>query len=64
VKGFATFHVTGYNLLNFTWAEKNSISNKGMRGYFVKFFSLSQALEPGSAPDYGAAIVSLSIGAP
>ncbi|MDR7082219.1 hypothetical protein J2X01_001507 [Arthrobacter ginsengisoli] len=64
VKGFAAFHVTGYNLSNFSWPEKNSIPNKGLRGYFVKFVSLSQALELGSGPDYGSAVVRLSIGAP
>ncbi|MET4133941.1 pilus assembly protein TadG-related protein [Pseudarthrobacter sp. PvP090] len=64
VKGFAAFHVTGYHFASESWATSGSIPNKSIRGYFVKFVSLSQALELGSTPDYGTAIVRLTMGAP
>lgn len=64
VKGFAAFHVTGYNFANYGWSASGTITNKTVRGYFVKFVSLSEALELGSAPDYGTSVVRLSIGAP
>jgi hypothetical protein len=64
VKGFAAFHVTGYHFSSDEWPQKSGIPNKGMRGYFMKFVSLSQALELGTSPDYGTAVVRLTIGAP
>ena len=64
VKGFAAFHVTGYHFASDNWASSGSIPNKSIRGYFVKFVSLSQALELGSTPDYGTAIVRLTVGVP
>lgn len=60
VKGFAAFHVTGYHFANYNWPTGGNIINKTIRGYFVKFVSLAQAFEVGSAPDYGASIVRLS----
>lgn len=65
VKGFAAFHVTGYHFASDNWASSGSIPNKSIRGYFVKFVSLSQALELGSTTtDYGTSVVRLTIGAP
>ncbi|MDP9694102.1 UNVERIFIED_ORG: hypothetical protein J2X79_001657 [Arthrobacter globiformis] len=66
VKGFAAFHVTAYHLSNGTWGPpgSSSIPNKSIQGYFVRFVSLSQALELGDSPDYGSTIVRLTIGAP
>ncbi|MET3920461.1 TadE/TadG family type IV pilus assembly protein [Arthrobacter sp. UYEF20] len=64
VKGFAAFHVTGYHFASDSWTSGGTIANKSIRGYFVKFVSLSEALELGSAPDYGTAVVRLSIGEP
>lgn len=64
VKGFAAFHVTGYQFANYGWSAGGTIANKTIRGYFVKFVSLSQALELGSGPDYGSDVVRLSIGVP
>jgi hypothetical protein len=64
VKGFAAFHVTGYNFASDGWTAGGKIDNKSIRGYFVRYVSLSEALELGSAPDYGSAVVRLSIGAP
>jgi Flp pilus assembly protein TadG len=59
VKGFAAFHVTGYNFADDAWPKGSKLKNKTLRGYFVKFVSISQALELGSATDYGASIVKL-----
>lgn len=59
VKGFAAFHVTGYHFESKSWPS-GSIKNKTIRGYFVKFVSLSDALETGNAPDYGTTIVRIS----
>lgn len=63
VKGFAAFHVTGYRLSSDSW-NSGGLANKSIRGYFVKFVSLSQALELGGTADYGTSVVRLSIGAP
>ncbi|QDG62807.1 pilus assembly protein TadG [Pseudarthrobacter sp. NIBRBAC000502771] len=60
VKGFAAFHVTAYHFSNFNWSTGSNLQNKMLRGYFVKFVSLSQAFELGSAPNYGASIVRLT----
>lgn len=60
VKGFAAFHVTAYHFSNFGWSTGSNIQNKMLRGYFVKFVSLSQAFELGNAPNYGASIVRLT----
>lgn len=66
VKGFAAFHVTAYHLSSVKWSASGSsdVPNKSIQGYFVKFVSLSQALELGNSPDYGTTIVRLTIGAP
>jgi Flp pilus assembly protein TadG len=64
VKGFAAFHVTGYNFASIGWTSDGSIPNKSIRGFFVRFVSLSQALELGAAPDYGTSIARLTIGGP
>ena len=63
IKGFAAFHVTGYRFSSDTW-NSSGLANKSLRGYFVKFVSLSQAVDLGSAPDYGAYVVRLTIGVP
>ena len=60
VKGFAAFHVTGYNFADDDWPKKSGLKNMTLRGYFVKFVSISQALELGTAPDYGASVVKLT----
>ncbi|MGO4186085.1 TadE/TadG family type IV pilus assembly protein [Pseudarthrobacter sp. TAF60_1] len=60
VKGFAAFHVTAYRFPSISWTTGASVPNKAIRGYFVKFVSLSQAFELGNTPDYGAAIVRLT----
>jgi hypothetical protein len=60
VKGFAAFHVTGYNFADDEWPKGSKLKNKTLRGYFVKFVSISQALELGTAPDYGASVVKLT----
>ncbi|MEV5051783.1 pilus assembly protein TadG-related protein [Arthrobacter sp. LAR12-1-1.1] len=64
VKGFAAFHVTGYHFSDEEWPKSDKLANKTIRGSFVKFVSLSQALELGSASDYGTSVVRLTIGAP
>lgn len=60
VKGFAAFHVTGYKFESHSWTSGGNIKNKTLRGYFVKYVSLSAALELGTAPDYGTSIVRIS----
>lgn len=60
VKGFAAFHVTAYHFSNFNWSTGSNIQNKMIRGYFVKFVSLSQAFELGNVPNFGASIVRLT----
>ncbi|WP_427172035.1 pilus assembly protein TadG-related protein [Arthrobacter sp. 92] len=45
IKGFAAFHVTGYHFADISWTAGAKVDNKTIRGYFVKFVSLSQALE-------------------
>lgn len=59
VKGFAAFHVTGYNFASDEWPKGSKLPNKSLRGYFVEFVSVSQALQRGTAPDYGASVVEL-----
>ena len=60
IKGFAAFHVTGYQFPGIGWTTGAKVDNKTIRGYFVRFVSLSQAFELGNTPDYGAAIVRLN----
>jgi hypothetical protein len=60
VKGFAAFHVTGYNFADDEWPKGSKLKNKTLRGFFVKFLSISQAIELGTAPDYGASVVKLT----
>lgn len=60
VKGFAAFHVTGYHFSNFNWSTGGTVANKTIRGYFVKFVSLSTAFELGNTPDYGTTVVRLT----
>jgi hypothetical protein len=60
VKGFAAFHVTGYNFADDEWPKGSKLKNKTLRGFFVKFVSISQAIELGTAPDYGASVVKLT----
>jgi hypothetical protein len=63
IKGFAAFHVTAYHFASASWqASGGQICNKCIRGRFVEYVSLSQALELGSAPDYGTTVVRLTIG--
>lgn len=57
VKGFAAFHVTGYHFESHSWSSGGNIKNKAIRGYFVRFVSLSDALEIGIGEDYGTSIV-------
>lgn len=64
VKGFASFHVTGYRFANYSWSLSGTLKNKTIRGYFVRYVSLSDAFELGGAPDYGTSIVRLTIGVP
>jgi hypothetical protein len=60
IKGFAAFHVTGYKFPKARWSD-TGLKNKSIKGYFVRFVSLSQALELGSAPDiYGTSVVKLT----
>lgn len=60
VKGFAAFHVTGYQFASISWTSGGNVQNKTIRGYFVKFVSLAQAFELGNVPNYGATIVRLT----
>ncbi len=60
VKGFAAFHVTGYHFASFNWSTGGAVPNKAIRGYFVKFVSLSEAFELGDTPDYGTSVVRLT----
>lgn len=64
VKGFAAFHVTGYHFASNSWSLGGTLKNKTIRGYFVRYVSLSDAFELGAAPDYGTSIVRLTIGVP
>jgi Flp pilus assembly protein TadG len=65
IKGFAAFHVTAYHLSSASWQiSGGQICNKCIRGHFVEFVSLSQALELGNTPDYGTSVVRLTIGGP
>ena len=59
VKGFAAFHVTGYHFADISWTTGAKVDNKTIRGYFVRFVSLAQALELGNTPDYGTTVVRL-----
>ncbi|ALV42655.1 pilus assembly protein TadG [Pseudarthrobacter sulfonivorans] len=58
VKGFAAFHVTGYHFADISWTNGAKVANKTIRGYFVRFVSLSEAFELGDAP--GTTIVRLT----
>lgn len=60
VKGFAAFHVTGYHFESHSWTLGGNIRNKTIRGYFVKHVSLSDALELGTAEDYGTTVIRIS----
>ena len=60
VKGFAAFHVTGYRFESHSWTAGGNIKNKTLRGYFEKFVSLSDALELGTAEDYGTTVIRIS----
>lgn len=60
VKGFAAFHVTGYRFADINWTTGAKVDNKTIRGYFVRFVSLAQAFELGSAPDFGTTVVHLT----
>jgi Flp pilus assembly protein TadG len=60
IKGFAAFHVTGYHFASNSWTSGGTIKNKTIRGYFVRYVSLFDALELGRAPDYGTSIVRLT----
>lgn len=60
IKGFAAFHVTGYRFADINWTTGAKVENKTIRGYFVKFVSLSQAFELGNTPDYGTTVVRLT----
>lgn len=64
IKGFAAFHVTGYHFASNNWTTGGTIRNKTIRGYFVRYVSLSDAFELGAAPDYGTSVVRLTTGAP
>lgn len=61
IKGFAAFHVTGYHFASISWSAGTPVSNKAIRGYFVKFVSLAQGFELGNTQDYGATVVRLSL---
>ncbi|MDQ1055246.1 hypothetical protein QE394_003174 [Arthrobacter sp. SORGH_AS 212] len=61
IKGFAAFHVTGYQFASIGWTTGPKVANKTIRGYFVKFVSLAQGFELGSTPDYGATIARLTL---
>lgn len=63
VKGFAAFHVTAYRLSNGSWNAYDGMPNKSIQGYFVKFVSLSQALELGNSTNYETAVARLTNGA-
>jgi hypothetical protein len=61
IKGFAAFHVTAYHFASASWQTSGGqICNKCIRGRFVEFVSLSQALELGGARDYGTSVVRLT----
>jgi hypothetical protein len=60
IKGFAAFHVTGYQFPSMGWTTGAKVDNKSIRGYFVKFVSLSQAFELGNTPDYGTSVIRLT----
>ncbi len=61
IKGFAAFHVTGYQFASIGWTSGSKVDNKTIRGYFVKYVSLAQGFELGSTPDYGASIARLTL---
>ncbi|TLM85917.1 pilus assembly protein TadG-related protein [Pseudarthrobacter sp. NamE5] len=61
IKGFAAFHVTGYQFASIGWTAGSKVANKTIRGYFVKYVSLAQGFELGSTPDYGAAVTRLTL---
>lgn len=61
IKGFAAFHVTGYQFASIGWTSGAKVANKTIRGYFVKFVSLAQGFELGSTPNYGATVARLTL---
>lgn len=61
IKGFAAFHVTGYQFASIGWTAGAKVANKTIRGYFVKYVSLAQGFELGNTPDYGAAVARLTL---
>lgn len=61
VKGFAAFHVTGYQFASIGWTSGPKVANKTIRGYFIKYVSLSQGFELGNVPDFGASIARLTL---
>ncbi|ACL40610.1 conserved hypothetical protein [Pseudarthrobacter chlorophenolicus A6] len=61
IKGFAAFHVTGYQFASIGWTAGPKVANKTIRGYFVKFVSLAQGFELGNTPNYGATIARLTL---
>ena len=60
IKGFAAFHVTGYQFPSIGWTTGAKVENKTIRGYFVEYVSLSQAFELGNTPDFGTTVVRLT----
>ncbi len=63
IKGFAAFHVTGYRFASDTW-KSAGCANKSLRGYFVKFVSLSKPSNSEVPPITVPSVVRLTIGAP
>jgi hypothetical protein len=61
VKGFAAFHVTGYQFASIGWTTGPKVANKTIRGYFVKYVSLAQGFELGNVPDFGASVARLTL---
>ncbi|WP_457950862.1 pilus assembly protein TadG-related protein [Pseudarthrobacter sp. alpha12b] len=61
VKGFAAFHVTGYQFASIGWTAGTKVTNKTIRGYFVKYVSLAQGFELGNVPDFGASVARLTL---
>lgn len=61
IKGFAAFHVTGYQFANIGWSADKKVANKSIRGYFVKYVSLAQGFELANTTNYGATIARLTL---
>lgn len=56
IKGFASFHITGYKFPSQTWWSDSDglrCNNKCIKGYFVEHISLNEALEIGGEQEYG-----------